>query len=95
MNAINTHAPLMFNIEAHDPDTYPSKSIPDIELRDHVKVVLYGKCCQFIWLEIVMKSSSYWIGQCKSKVLFGTIKPGDLLKFHPCNIYEICKHEEE
>ncbi len=95
MNAINAHAPLMFNIEATASFTYPSDGIADIELRDHVKVILWGEWLQFIWLEVVMKSSSYWIGQCKSKLLFGSIKPGDLLKFHPCNIYEICKHEEE
>lgn len=91
------------------PKTFARPSeldIADIELRDHVKVAmhymggevkLHGHSIsgERFWLEVVMKSSDYWIGQCKSKLLFDGIKPGDLVKFHPCNIYDICKHEEE
>ena len=91
------------------PETFKRPSdndISDIELRDHVKVAMHymsgdvrvgvhSISGERFWLEVVMKSADYWIGQCKSKLLFDGIKVGDLVKFHPCNIYDICKQEEE
>lgn len=108
---LKTHSPLLVNAEAmalDHPQTFkrPSdQNIAAVELRDHVKINVqyvpevifngYAVSNERFWVEVVLRSSNYWIGQVKNQLLTSKIELGSLVKFHPCNIYDICKHEEE
>jgi len=94
------HAPWLVNCAA---GCYPYPSAVtlmiihgNVQLHDFVKVLVYHPVLvEAIWVEVCMRSKTYWVGQVRSKTaMHEHIKPGDLLKFHPVNVYAIQKQAE-
>ena len=108
---LKTHSPLLINAEAmalDHPKTFkrpPAEIINAVRLRDFVKIniqyippVLYCKhwvSSERFWVEVVARTSNYWVGQVKSKLLTKQIEVGSLVKYHPCNIYDIAPGNEK
>lgn len=92
-----THSPLLVNAALHPwPDSQPLSEIERASLHDGLRVAMISKSgfAEYCWLELVMRSHSYWVGIVRSKMdLISGIAPGDLVRFHPINVYRIHKFD--
>lgn len=101
---LKAHSPLLLNpwgilesLPWWTPKETPAQACDHVRLHDYVKVGLHHPACpEFIWLEVCMRSKSYWVGQVRSQTtLVEQVKLGDLIRFHPTNVYEIRKNSED
>ena len=93
------HSPWLVNCMVgcpHHKAVWTLGILQDVRLHDFVKLLLYHPLLtEAIWVEVCMKSKAYWVGQVHSKTAFHEkLKVGDLLKFHPVNVYAITKAAE-
>lgn len=49
---------------------------------------------QTFWARVILQNQNFWIGQVESKLLDERLDVGDLIKFHPTNIFDVAYNVE-
>ena len=92
-------APVLLDARQHSSDPINPAIVAKIRHRDHVRLATLTKCAilpaQTFWARVILQNSDFWIAQVETRLLDERLAVGDLIKFHPRNIFGISINDEE